>query len=71
MFRILAMLEWDSMLATPLRMNLNAVYRLCLVSVHVNKLFFFGRDRNKPHRRFENLNELLTLHNSINVHVQM
>ena len=40
MFRILAMLEWDSMLATPLRMNLNAVHRLRLVSVHVNRLFF-------------------------------
>ena len=71
MFRILPMFEWDSMLATPLRMNLNAVYRLCLVSVHVNRLFFFGRDRSKPQRRFEVLNELLTLHNSINVHVQM
>ena len=33
------MLEWDSMLATPLRMNLNAVHRLHLVSVHVNRFF--------------------------------
>ena len=33
------MLEWDSMLATPLWMNLNAVHRLRLVSVHVNSLF--------------------------------
>ena len=63
------MLEWDSMLATPLRMNLNAVHRIHLVSVHVNR--FFGRDRSKPHRRFEVLNELLTLHNSINVYLQM
>ena len=51
------MLEWDSMLATPLRMNLNAVHRLRLVSVHVNR-FFFGRDRSKPHCRCEVLNEL-------------
>ena len=63
------MLEWDSMLATPLRMNLNAVHRLHLVSVHVNG--FFDRERSKPHRRFEVLNELLTLHNSINVYLQM
>ena len=57
------------MLATPLRMNLNAVHRLRLVSVHVNR--FFSRDRSKPHRRLEVLNELLTLHNSINVYLQM
>ena len=66
------MLEWDSMLATPLWMNLNAVHRLRLVSVHVNRLSFrFCRDRSKPHRRLEVLNELLTLHNSINVYLQM
>ena len=33
------MLEWNSMLATPHRMNLNAVHRLRLVSVHVNRTF--------------------------------
>ena len=33
--------------------------------------YFFSRDRSKPHRRLEVLNELLTLHNSINVYLQM
>ena len=60
------------MLATPHRMNLNAVHRLRLVSVHVNRPFVsFGRDRSKPHCRLGVLNELLTLHNSINVYLQM
>ena len=38
-FDFISMLEWNSMLATPLWMNLNAVHRIRLVSVHVNRFF--------------------------------
>ena len=41
-FFLIRMLEWDSMLATPHRMNLNAVHRLRRVSMHVNRTFFLG-----------------------------
>ena len=37
---LIHMLEWDSMLATPHRMNLNARHRLRRVYVHVNRTFY-------------------------------
>ena len=66
------MLEWESMLATPHRMNLNARHRLRRVCVHVNRSFiFFGRDRSKPPCRLEVLKRTLALLNSTNEQLQM
>ena len=64
------MLEWDSMLATPLRMNLNAVHRLRLVSVHVNRFFLVEIVASRlVDEKF--WMSFLTLHNSTNVYLPM
>ena len=58
------------MLATPLRMNLNAVHRLRLVSVHVNRFFLVEIVASRiVDEKF--WMSFLTLHNSINIYLQM